>query len=43
MTDLKRVGRILRDLKVMQNFFRQYPLLATKVAAALERGDAPKG
>jgi hypothetical protein len=42
MTDIKKVTRILRDLRVTQNFLRQYPLLATKVAMALERADAPK-
>ncbi|HYL80356.1 MAG TPA: hypothetical protein VEU07_06055 [Candidatus Acidoferrum sp.] len=42
MTDLRKVARILRDLKVTQDFLRQYPLLATKVAAALERADGPK-
>ncbi|HYL79616.1 MAG TPA: hypothetical protein VEU07_02320 [Candidatus Acidoferrum sp.] len=42
MTDIKKVARILRDLKVTQNFLRQYPLLATKVAAALEKAGAPK-
>ena len=42
MTDIKKVSRILHDLKVMQNFLRQYPLLATKVATALEKADGPK-
>jgi hypothetical protein len=42
MTDLKKVARILRDLKVTQNFLRQYPLLATRVAKALEGADTPK-
>lgn len=42
MTDVKKVARILRDLKVTQNFLRQYPVLATKVATALERADGPK-
>ena len=42
MTDIKKVARILRDLKMTQNFLRQYPALATKVATALERADSPK-
>jgi hypothetical protein len=42
MTDLKKVARTLRDLKVTQNFLRQYPLLATKLATALERADRSK-
>jgi hypothetical protein len=37
MTDLRRVAHILRELKVTENFLRQYPQLAAKVAAALER------
>jgi hypothetical protein len=43
MTNLKKVACILRDLKVTQNFLRQYPLLATKVAKALEAADTSKG
>ncbi|HSB79875.1 MAG TPA: hypothetical protein VLM91_13935 [Candidatus Methylomirabilis sp.] len=42
MSDLKKVARILRDLKVAQDFLRQYPLLATKVATALERAKGSK-
>jgi hypothetical protein len=42
MTDLKRVARILRDLKVTENFLRQYPVLASKVAAALEKAGGSK-
>lgn len=42
MTDLRKVARILRDLKVAQNFLRQYPLLATKVETALDRGKGSK-
>jgi len=37
MTDLRRVAHILRELKVTENFLRQYPQLAAKVAAALEK------
>ena len=42
MTDLKKVARILRNLKVTENFLRQYPQLAAKVAGALERADGSK-
>lgn len=38
MTDLKKLSRILLDLKVTENYLRQYPQLAEKVAAALEQG-----
>lgn len=37
MTDLRKVSRILLDLKMTENFLRQYPQLAAKVAAALEK------
>lgn len=43
MTDVKKVSRILRDLKVTGNYLRQYPHLAEKVAAALEKGRGRKG
>lgn len=41
MTDLRKVSRILLDLKMTGNYLRQYPQLAAKLAAALEkaRGD----
>lgn len=37
MTDVKKVRRLLTDLKVTANFLRQYPQLAVKVAAVLEK------
>ena len=43
MTNLKKVSRILLDLKVTGNYLRQYPQLAEKVAVALERGKGHKG
>ena len=43
MTNLKKVSRILQKLKVTGNYLRQYPLLAEKVAAALEKGKGRKG
>ncbi len=43
MTDLKKVRRILLDLKVTENYLRQYPQLAAKVAAALEKSEGQKG
>lgn len=42
MTDLKRMSRILLDLKVTENFLRQYPQLAAKVATALEKSRGQK-
>ncbi len=38
VTDLKKVSRVLLDLKVTENYLRQYPHLAEKLAAALEKG-----
>ncbi len=43
MTDLKKVRRILLDLRVTENYLRQYPQLAEKVAAALKKGKGRKG
>jgi hypothetical protein len=43
VTDLKKVSRILLDLKVTENYLRQYPHLAEKVAAAREKGKGQKG
>jgi hypothetical protein len=43
MTDLKKVSRILLDLKVTENYLRQYPRLAEKVAAALEKSRGQTG
>ena len=37
MTDLKKVGRILRELKVPESYLRQYPRMAEKLATALEK------
>lgn len=37
MSDVKKVSRLLRDLKVTENFLRQYPHLAEKVAAAIAK------
>jgi hypothetical protein len=37
VTDLKKVSRVLLDLKVMENYLRQYPHLAEKLAAELEK------
>jgi hypothetical protein len=38
VTDLKKVSQVLLDLKVTGNYLRQYPHLAEKLAAALEKG-----
>ncbi|MBI4839669.1 MAG: hypothetical protein HY803_01050 [candidate division NC10 bacterium] len=43
VTDLKKVRRSLLDLKMTENFLRQYPQLAAKVAAALEKAGGQKG
>jgi hypothetical protein len=43
VADLKKVSRILLDLKVTENYLRQYPHLAEKVAAALAKGTGHKG
>ncbi len=43
MADLKKVRRILLDLRVTENYLRQYPQLAAKVAAALEKAEGQKG
>jgi hypothetical protein len=37
MTDLTRLRRVLLELKVPDNFLRQYPELAVKVAAVVEK------
>jgi hypothetical protein len=42
VADIKKVNRLLQDLKVTENFLRQYPHLAEKIAAALAKaGDRP--
>jgi len=41
--DAKKVSRMLLDLKVPENYLRQYPHLAEKVAAALEKAAGQKG
>ncbi len=33
---LQKLGRLLRDLKVTEEYLRQYPTLAEKVAALME-------
>lgn len=33
---LRKVSRLLRDLKVTEEYLRQYPALAEKVAALVE-------
>jgi hypothetical protein len=43
VTDLKKVRRRLLDLKMTGNYLRQYPQLAAKVAAALEKAEGKKG
>ena len=37
MADIKKVNRLLQELKVTENFLRQYPHLAEKIAAALAK------
>jgi hypothetical protein len=41
MADLDKVHRILQDLKATGEFLRQYPGLADKLRAALERAETP--
>jgi hypothetical protein len=41
--DLKKVSRILLDLKVTENYLRQYPHLAEKIAAAVAKSAEHKG
>jgi 3-deoxy-D-arabino-heptulosonate 7-phosphate (DAHP) synthase class II len=43
VADLKKVSRILLDLKVTGNYLRQYPQLAEKVESALRKGRGQKG
>ncbi len=42
---LQRVGRLLTDLRVTEEYLRQYPALAEKVAALMDqaRSSAPRG
>jgi hypothetical protein len=42
VADLKKVRRNLVDLKMTGNFLRQYPQLAAKVAAVLEKTTGQK-
>lgn len=35
--DVKKVSRMLLDLKATESYLRQYPQLAAKLAAALEK------
>jgi hypothetical protein len=39
MADLQKVRRILLSLKATEDFLRQYPQLAAKVEAALEKAE----
>jgi len=41
MADLDKVRRVLEDLKATREFLRQYPGLADKLRAALERAERP--
>jgi len=43
VADLRKVRRNLLDLRMTGNFLRQYPQLAVKVAAALEKVKGKKG
>ncbi len=43
MADLRKVRRNLLDLRMTGNFLRQYPQLADKVAAALEKAKGKQG
>ncbi|HWT80528.1 MAG TPA: hypothetical protein VN203_20060 [Candidatus Acidoferrum sp.] len=43
MADLKKVSRMLLNLKVTGNYLRQYPHLAEKLAAALAKGKGHAG
>jgi hypothetical protein len=42
VANLKKVRRNLLDLRMTENFLRQYPQLAAKVAAALEKAKGKK-
>jgi hypothetical protein len=41
MADLEKVRRILLSLRVTKEFLRQYPQLALKVGAALDKAERP--
>ena len=41
MANLDKVCRILEDLKAAPEFLRQYPGLAAKLRAALEKAERP--
>jgi hypothetical protein len=41
MADLQKVRRILLSLKATEEFLRQYPQLAAKVDAALDKAEKP--
>jgi hypothetical protein len=43
MADLKKVSRILLDLKMTGNYLRQYPHLAEKLASVLAKSEGHKG
>ncbi len=42
MTDLAKLRRMLRDLKALDYFLRQYPGLAAKLTEVLEKAMARK-
>jgi hypothetical protein len=42
MTDLRKLSRLFRDLKSPEDFLRQYPQLAAKLAAAMEIAETHK-
>jgi hypothetical protein len=41
MADLHKLRRILLGLKATEEFLRQYPQLALKVGAALDKAEKP--
>jgi hypothetical protein len=42
MTDLRKLSRLLLDLKSPEDFLRQYPQLAAKLAAVMEKAETHK-
>jgi hypothetical protein len=40
--DVKKVSQMLLDLKATESYLRQYPQLAVKLAAALEKATGKK-
>jgi len=41
MTDFSKLSRLLLGLKTPEDFLRQYPQLAARLAAALEKAGKP--